>query len=154
MLRLRRTTAFAAVSLLFFSPALRGGEPRTIALTGGTIVDVSSFGTSTHDIPESVVLIREGRIAASGPRSEVRIPRNADVVDVNGKYLLPGLIDGFAGLNSQAQANAYLYMGVTSIVGVEDDRRGKLLLYAHPSPRIYPLDTAGIGEKEGRNVAL
>jgi hypothetical protein len=64
------------------------------------------------------------------------------------------LIDGFAGLNSQAQANAYLYMGVTSIVGVGDERRGKLLLDAHPSPRIYPLDTAGITDKDGKDVAL
>src|SRR2546425_5206288 len=142
MIRLRRTTGLPAVLLLLLSPALQGAEPRTIALTGGTIVDVSSFGNSTHDISDSVVLIHGGRIVASGRRSEVRIPENADAVEVNGKYLLPGLIDGFAGLNSQAQANAYLYMGVTSIVGVGDERRGRLLLDAHPSPRIYPLDIA------------
>jgi hypothetical protein len=91
---------------------------------------------------------------ASGARSEVPIPKDAEVVNVRGTYLVPGLIDGFAGLNSQAQANAYLYMGVTSIVGMSDGRRGELRLDAHPSPRIYPLDTAGITEKEGKVVAL
>jgi len=149
-----RTTALAAVLPLFLSLPLQGAEPHAIALTGGTIVDVSDFGNAARDLSDSVVLLRGDRIVASGRRSDVPIPEDADVVDVHGKFLLPGLIDGFAGLNSQAQANAYLYMGVTSIVGVEDDRRGKLLLDAHPSPRIYPLDTAGITEKEGREVAL
>ncbi|HZE88673.1 MAG TPA: hypothetical protein VE404_03950 [Verrucomicrobiae bacterium] len=154
MIRARRSAALAALVLIFSAPALRAAEPRAIALTGGTIVDVSDFGNSTHDIPDAVVLMRGGRIVASGRRSDVPIPGDADVVDVHGKYLLPGLIDGFAGLNSQAQANAYLYMGVTSIVGMSDGRRGELLLDAHPSPRIYPLDTAGIAEKDGKAVAL
>lgn len=145
---------FGAVFLLFLSPALQGAEPRAIALTGGMIVDVSSFGNSTHDIPDSVVLMRGGRVVASGRRSEAQTPKDAEVVDVRGKYLLPGLIDGFAGLNSQAQANAYLYMGVTSIVGVGGNRRGELLLDAHPSPRIYPLDWAGVTEQNGKDVVL
>ncbi|MBI3447643.1 MAG: hypothetical protein HY049_01790 [Acidobacteria bacterium] len=154
MSRSRRSAAFAALVLLFSAPALRAAEPRAMALAGGTIVDVSNFGNSTRDIPDSVVILRGGRIVAAGARSDVPIPGDADIVDVHGKYLLPGLIDGFAGLNSQAQANAYLYMGVTSIVGMSDERRGELLLDAHPSPRIYPLDTAGIAEKDGKAVAL
>ena len=61
-------------------------------------------------------------------------------VDCSGTYILPGLIDGFGGLNSQAQANAWLYMGVTTIVGLQDERRGMLKRDAHPSPHIYPFD--------------
>src|SRR5438067_742357 len=112
-----------------------------LVLTGGTIVDVSHSGKTTADIRDSVVVIRDGRIIAAGPRKKTAIPRDARVIPVDGAYIVPGLNDVFAGLNSQSQANAYLYMGVTSIVGSDEPggRRGALLTTAHPSPRIHLL---------------
>ena len=115
----------------------------TIALIGGTLIDVSNAGLSTHDVPNAVVVLRDGKIDAAGPAALVKIPKNARTLDYTGAYILPGLVDGFGGLNSQAQANAWLYMGVTTIVGFQDDRRGMLKLDAHPSPHIYALDGAG-----------
>lgn len=135
-----RFLSFLAWLLLTFPG---GAAARDLVLAGGTLVDVSGFGNSTADIKDSVVLIREGRIAAAGPRSEVKIPAGAQVVDVSGKYVVPGLTDAFSTLNNQAQANALLYMGVTSIVGLGEPpggRRGPLYLEANPSPRIYRLD--------------
>ena len=79
-----------------------------------------------------------------GPADLVKIPKSIKTLDCTGTYILPGLVDGFAGLNSQAQANAWLYMGVTTIVGSQDDRRGMLKLDAHPSPHVYPLDSVGL----------
>jgi Amidohydrolase family len=118
--------------------------PPALALTGGTLVDVSNSGHSTHDIPNSVVVIRDGRIEAAGPAALVKMPKNAKTLDYTGTYILPGLVDGFAGLNSQAQANAELYMGVTTVVGSQDDRRGLLKLDAHPTPHVYPVDSVGL----------
>lgn len=119
-------------------------EPsRDLVLAGGTLIDVSSFGNSTADVKDSVIVLRDGKVAAAGPRSEVNIPAGARVVDVSGKYVVPGLNDAFSALNNQAQANAYLYMGVTSIVGLGEPpggRRGPLFLDAKPSPRIFLLD--------------
>jgi hypothetical protein len=114
-----------------------------IALVGGTLIDVANFGHSAHDIPNGVVVLRAGKIEAAGPAALVKIPRDAKTIDSTGTYILPGLVDGFAGLNSQVQANAWLYMGVTTIVGFQDERRGILKLDAHPSPHIYRLDGAG-----------
>ena len=115
-----------------------------IAFTGGTLIDLSNSGHSTHDIPNAVVVLRAGTIEAAGPAALVKVPRDARTLDYTGTYILPGLVDGFAGLNSQAQANAWLYMGVTTIVGFQDPRRGMLKLDAHPSPHVYPLDLAGV----------
>jgi len=115
----------------------------TIALVGGTLIDVANFGHSTHDIPNAVVVLRAGKIEAAGPAALVKVPRGARTIDSTGTYILPGLVDGFAGLNSQVQANAWLYMGVTTIVGFQDERRGILKLDAHPSPHIYLLEGAG-----------
>jgi hypothetical protein len=115
---------------------------RDLVLAGGTLVDVSSFGNSTADIKDSVV-VHEGKIAAAGLRREVKIPPGAQVIDIAGTYVVPGLTDSFSTLNNQAQANALLYMGVTSIVGLGEPpggRRGPLYLEAKPSPRIYRLD--------------
>jgi DNA-directed RNA polymerase subunit K/omega len=120
-----------------------GTKPRALVLAGGTLVDVSGFGDSPADVKDSVIVIHGGQIVAAGPRAEVKIPAGAEVVDVAGKYVVPGLIDAFCTLNNQAQANAYLYMGVTSIVGFgepPDGRRGPLYLDASPGPRIYRLD--------------
>lgn len=114
-----------------------------LVLAGGTLIDVSSFGSSQADIKDSVIVLQDGKIAAAGPRKDVKIPAGAHVIDISGKYVVPGLNDAFSTLNNQAQANAHLYMGVTSIVGLGEPpggRRGPLFLDANPSPRIYRLE--------------
>src|SRR4051812_37190226 len=119
------------------------GVPRTLVLEGATLLDVSSFGNSSSDIKDSVIVLRGDRIIAAGPKGEVKIPDGAEILHVAGKYVVPGLNDAFATLNNQSQANAFLYMGVTSIVGLGEPpggRRGPLFLDANPSPRIYRLD--------------
>jgi len=129
-----------AVSTVY---AQRDNARPALAVIGGTLIDLSNSGHSTHDIPNAVVVLRDGKIEAVGSVRLMKIPRNARTINCKGTYILPGLIDGFTGVNSQAQANAWLYMGVTTIVGMQDPRRGFLKRDAHPSPHIYPLDVAG-----------
>jgi len=121
--------------------ASASGEPRPLVLAGGTIVDVSDSGRKTADVRDAVIVMRGGKIVAAGPRKTTKIPAGAKVIRIDGAYVVPGLNDVFAGLNSQAQANAYLYMGVTSIVGSDEPggRRGALFTKARPSPRIRRL---------------
>jgi hypothetical protein len=127
----------------------------TIALIGGTLVDVADFGRSTKDVADAVVVVRGGEIVAAGPRRSVKIPAGARRLDVKGKYIVPGLVDSFAALGNQSHANAYLYMGVTSIVGVDGrPRRPDLFRKADPSPRIYPLGIVGYGPKGDEEVEL
>jgi hypothetical protein len=114
-----------------------------LALVGGTVVDVREWGASAKDLPDAVVIVRDGRIIEVGSRTAVSIPKNARVIDCTGKYLIPGLVDGFAGMNSQGQASAYLYMGVTSIVAVSDVHRGMVDFAASPSPHLYLMDSIG-----------
>jgi hypothetical protein len=114
---------------------------RPLVLTGGTIVDLSAAGEKAVDVHDAVIVIRGGTIAAAGPGSTTKIPEGARLVDIKGAFVVPGLNDVFAGMNSQAQANAYLYMGVTSIIGSDEPggRRGALFRQANPSPRVRPL---------------
>ncbi|MGO8758356.1 MAG: amidohydrolase family protein [Terracidiphilus sp.] len=118
--------------------------PVPLVLVGGTVIDLADWGRSAHDIPDAVVVIRDGRIAQVGLPGEVAVPKGARIIDCTGKFLIPGLVDGYAGMNSQAQANANLYMGVTTVVARADFQHGFIDTSAHPSPHIYPIDTIGV----------
>lgn len=118
-------------------------QPVEVVLAGGTVVDVSAWGRSAKDLPDAIVVLSDGRITAVGMRAEVPIPKNARVIDCTGKYLIPGLVDGFAGMNAQGQASAFLSMGVTTVVARADARRGRIDLAANPKPHVYLVDSIG-----------
>jgi hypothetical protein len=144
MTYLLRILLMSAATLFCFglSP-ISASTAETLVLAGGTIVDVSNFGKSESDIKDSIIVIHHGKITAAGPRGITKIPAHARVLDISGKYVIPGLNDAFATQNNQAHANAYLYMGVTSIVGLDEPggRRGPLFLRANPSPHVYRLES-------------
>src|ERR1041384_2601706 len=60
---------------------------QTIALTGGTVYPVSG-----PKIEHATVVIQNGKITAVG--ANVTIPSDATRIDVTGKWVTPGLIDG------------------------------------------------------------
>ena len=95
-----RTTAtalaviFTALSLASFSAddqAAAQVQAATQIFSGGTIITMDPAMRS----PEAIA-VREGRIVAVGPASEVEALRGADTqqVDLAGRTLLPGFIDG------------------------------------------------------------
>ena len=135
--------AATAVGVLAQTPAVKPNPAPPLVLVGGTIIDVSGWGHSANDLQDAVVYIRDGRITAVGPRGALPIPKGSRVIDCTGKYLVPGLVDGFAGMNSQGQANADLYMGVTTVVATQDERRGAIDEHASPSPHLYLVDSIG-----------
>ncbi len=113
-------------------------------IRGGTLIDVSDFGHNNEDIESAFVLLEDDLIIDYGKfPAEYPIPKNTKIIEASGKYILPGLIDGFAVLNNQSYANAFLYMGVTSIIGVDGGRRGDFFWDAMPSPDIYKLESVG-----------
>jgi hypothetical protein len=115
-----------------------------LVLSGGTIIDVTSWGDSARDVPNAVVIVRDGRITDAGPASAIQIPKGARVIDCTGKFLIPGLIDGFAGMSSQGAANANLYMGVTTVVARADKERGYIDFGTSPAPHLYLIDSVGV----------
>jgi imidazolonepropionase-like amidohydrolase len=60
---------------------------RTIAITGGTLID----GSGRDPVRNATVLVEGERIAAAGPA--VAVPKNATLLDAAGCTVLPGIID-------------------------------------------------------------
>lgn len=91
-------------------PAEPAGD-HAIALVGGRLV----AGRDAPPLPDSVVVVRRGRIQAAGPRDQVEIPGDAVVKDVSGMSLLPGLIDSHLHTINELDTPAlFLSHGVTS----------------------------------------
>ncbi|HKZ78083.1 MAG TPA: amidohydrolase family protein [Pyrinomonadaceae bacterium] len=62
---------------------------QVIALVGGTVID----GNGGPLIENSVVVIQGNKITSVASKNRTKVPKAAKVIDVTGKYILPGLID-------------------------------------------------------------
>lgn len=63
-------------------------QQRPVAITGATLVNPEAA-----PVADAVVVFRDGRILAAGPRARVAIPAGAQRIDASGKWLVPGYID-------------------------------------------------------------
>ena len=99
------------VGLAELSKGIPGSHNPNLAIVGATLID----GTGAAPLTDSAVLIQNGRIKAVGPRSKVRIPKGANVVDAKGKFLLPGLWDMHAHFEQVEWGPIYLAAGVTTV---------------------------------------
>lgn len=72
--------------ILLVSPA--HSQDRPMAFQGAEIIPVTGDA-----IQNGTLVIENGKITAVGPSSSVEVPGNAEVVDVTGQVLMPGLVD-------------------------------------------------------------
>ena len=125
------------------------GGSRALAIVGAQLVD----GTGADPVPDAVVVIRGGRIAAAGSRAGTAIPAGAEIVDAAGRTVMPGLVETHAHYNGEPervprQYRSQLYFGVTTSRSIGSDPPGKVALALDaragriPGPRLY---TAGLG---------
>jgi len=98
-------------ALAEISKGIPGSRSATLAIVGATLID----GTGTAPLPDSAVVIHNGRVVAVGPRSEVRIPKKAIVLDAKGRFILPGLWDMHAHFEQVEWGPIYLAAGVTTV---------------------------------------
>ena len=68
---------------------------RIKALVGGTVIHTNLPAAGAPKmLADATVLLEGDRITAVGPSSSVEVPPGAQVLDVKGKYIIPGLVDG------------------------------------------------------------
>jgi imidazolonepropionase-like amidohydrolase len=106
---------FPVFAVALPSNGLRAVQEGSIAIVGGTLVDVRS-GEERKDI---AVLVREGRIAEVGTTGNVTVPKDTAIIDARGKWILPGLIDMHSHVSDvdieTLPLQLYLANGVTTI---------------------------------------
>jgi hypothetical protein len=132
--------AFAAA----FS-AVAGAHAQTLVIRGGTLID----GTGRPPIENSVIVIEGNRFKDVGRSGEVAIPPGARVVDVSGKTVMPGFIDGHCHWEA-FWGELYLHLGITTCVEIETQQDGPWALaqkYGTENgkirgPRIWPTGQA------------
>ncbi|MBZ5736567.1 amidohydrolase family protein [Nocardioides mangrovi] len=93
--------------------------------------DVTVFdGTGDPAVPGRSLVVEDDRIAAVVATGDLVVPEGAEVVDLGGAHLIPGLVDSHQHLATppdRPQAEAWLrrmvYGGVTTIRDMADDLR-------------------------------
>jgi len=128
----------------------RMAPARRLAITGATLED----STEAPPVKDSVILIENGVITEVGTRGQVRIPKDATVLDATGKYAVPGLWDMHAHYEQVEWGPIYLAAGVTSVRDVGNEFDFIRILHEEldreESPAIGPhLEFAGIIDGKG-----
>jgi imidazolonepropionase-like amidohydrolase len=143
----------------------------TFVIDGAAIWD----GSGGPSIPDSRVVVSDGRIQVIGPRASTPIPKGATVISGEGKTLIPGLINahGHVGMtrglkagpenyteeNILAQLRQYARYGVTTVLSLGSDFEAIFKLRGPAKPEEPPrasVFTAGRGftGKAGYPVVL
>ncbi|MFQ5631786.1 MAG: amidohydrolase family protein, partial [bacterium] len=105
--RLAHISTFVLL-LTFISAALLAQEkPKSIILTHANVID----GVSEKVMENKAILIADGKIAKIGATKE---HEGAQVIDLKGKYVMPGLIDAHVHIRDFGAAKRALKSGVTT----------------------------------------
>lgn len=118
------------IALILFTPLF--AEVRV--LKNFTLID----GTGKAAVANAALVMDNGRITAVGPAASVKIPTGAEVTDLQGKYVMPGIINlhghlgntiglvqdpkNFTHQNLEANLKLYASYGVTSVMSMGSDQ--------------------------------
>ncbi len=102
---------FAIASLLFVFPSdgfsQSNGQP--LVFTNANVID----GVSAEPIKNASIVVADGKIQEI-KAGDVSVPAGAKTVDLQGKYVIPGLIDAHVHFRSFGAAERALKSGVTT----------------------------------------
>ncbi len=108
---MKKSLSFTVVWLVLAlaSLELRGQNP-PLVLQGGTLID----GTGAKPVPNAVIVLEGSRIKSVGTKGQVSYPANSRVIQVDGKTILPGLIDSHMHFHAW-MPQLFLHFGVTTV---------------------------------------
>ncbi|UCG85226.1 MAG: hypothetical protein JSW71_14965 [Gemmatimonadota bacterium] len=113
------------------------GSDKT-AYVGATVFD----GTGAPPILDGVIIVGDGRVEQVGPPDLVKPPRGALEIRLDGRWVIPGLIDAHVHLERWTLSR-FLAYGITSVRALGGDRdtvvalRDSVLAGAIAGPRLY-----------------
>jgi Amidohydrolase family len=134
--------------LVWLSPARSAAQNAApLVIQGGPLIDA----TGRPPLEDAVIVIEGNRFKAVGKRGEVAVPTGSRIIDVKGKTILPGLIDGHCHLLDFV-GELYLHLGITTCPDItqNDDewtmaQRDGTNLGKIRGPRIWSTGTRLVG---------
>ncbi|GIW52101.1 MAG: amidohydrolase [Gemmatimonadales bacterium] len=140
MARTRRSLCFWPAGPILLAALLASCNPGKgkTAYVGGTLWD----GTGAPPILDAVIVVDGDRVERAGPPDQVSVPRGATEVRLDGKWVIPGLIDAHVHAARWTLAR-YLAYGITSardMGGIQDSivaLRDEVSLRSIAGPNLY-----------------
>jgi imidazolonepropionase-like amidohydrolase len=109
-------TFILLVGTLLFTAA---GAAQVTVLTRATVID----GTGAPAQKDITIVMENGRIRDMGPSAKISTPAGATVLDLTGKFIVPGIINahGHVGAKTEPQLRQYALYGVTTATSMQTD---------------------------------
>jgi hypothetical protein len=117
--------------LVGLSTSLPEVKAQSLVIQGGTLID----GTGRPPIENSVIIIEGDRFKAIGRSGQVAIPAGGQIIDVKGKTVLPGFVDGHCHWED-FYGELYLHLGITTCATIP----------------IYQDGPWGLAQRDGTNL--
>jgi predicted amidohydrolase YtcJ len=86
-------------------------QTKPLVLRHVTLIDMTAVPVKS----DMALVIVGDRIQAVGKTAELSVPRNAEVLDLHGKFLIPGLWDMHTHIDKPAYISMMLANGVTGV---------------------------------------
>ena len=104
-----------AAAVLFAASA----SAQVTVLTHATLID----GTGAPPQNDATLVMENGRLRDLGPSSKVAVPPGATVLNLTGKFVVPGIINahGHVGANRDPELRQYALYGVTTTTNMAVD---------------------------------
>lgn len=116
----------ACISLLLSSGGVHAGE--SLVLKGATLID----GTGAPAVENSLIVVEGDKFARVGSDADINIPDGAHILELEGKYIIPGMMD----------ANIHLFRDVSiEFIARYEDRLELLIEEAAQIALKYGLTT-------------
>ena len=111
-----RTSIALSLAVLLFAASARA---QVTVLTRATMIDGSGAGPQK----DTTIVLENGRIREVGSASKLSNPDGAIVVDLDGRFIVPGIINahGHVGAKTEPQLRQYALYGVTTATSMQTD---------------------------------
>jgi imidazolonepropionase-like amidohydrolase len=129
-----RNSLIACLVLLFATFVVAQAAAEVKVLKNFTLID----GAGHAPVPHAAMIVEDGRITWIGPVARLKAPPSAQVIDLSGKYVMPGILDlhvhlgatigldqnaaHFTPQNVESDLHTYASYGVTSVLSMGTDK--------------------------------
>lgn len=111
--RLTTCTLFCLTSVVSAqsTPSTQSTTSTLRAFTGVRLID----GTDRAPVANATIVVRDGRIVAAGPAARVTIPAGAVRIALEGRTVIPGLVNAHGHVTAVKDLDTYAAYGVTTV---------------------------------------